>query len=79
LVGGKDQSWLQDGEIELRQVEEWYADGRERKMKCDRWLLDVNEVGPFLSGQCFEQRMRGSWDGEWRGINVRVVAWKKVV
>jgi hypothetical protein len=77
LVGGKDQSWLGEEEIELRDVEEWFMDGRSRQVKIDRWLLDVNEVGMFLSGACFEQRMRRSWDEEWEGINVRVVTWRK--
>lgn len=79
LVGGKDQSWFSQEEIELRAAEEWFVDGRERQIKVDRWLLDVNEVGRFLSGACFEQRMRGSWDEEWEGISVRVVAWRKGV
>lgn len=77
LVGSKEQSWVEDGEIELRDVEEWFADGRDRMVKVDKWLLDVSEVGPFLSGVNFEERMRGSWDDEWEGINVRVAAWKK--
>jgi len=79
LVGGKDQTWFGDSEIELRETGEWYADGRDRMVKCDTWLLDVDEIGRFLSGQCFEERMRGSWDDEWPGINVRVVAWRKGV
>jgi len=79
LVGGKDQTWFGDSETELRETGEWYADGRDRMVKCDTWLLDVDEIGKFLSGQCFEERMKGSWDDEWQGINVRVVAWKKGV
>jgi len=79
LVGGKDQTWFGDSEIELRDAGEWFADGRERTVKCDIWRLDVDEIGRFLSGQCFEERMKGSWDDEWQGINVRVVAWKKGV
>ena len=77
MVGGKDQSWFGENDIELRDVEEWYMDGRPREIKIDRWLMNVNEVGRFLSGICFEQRMRGSWNEEWEGLNVRVVAWKK--
>lgn len=30
LVGGRDQSWTEEGEIELRDVEEWFVDGRDR-------------------------------------------------
>lgn len=77
LVGCKEQTWVEDEEIELRDVEEWFLDGRERRVKVDKWLLDVSEVGRFLSGLNFEQRMRGSWDEDWKGINVRVVAWRK--
>lgn len=68
LVGGRDQSWFGEEQIELRDVEEWFADGRQRLVKVDKFLLDVSEVGRFLSGASFEQRMRGSWDDEWRGI-----------
>ena len=77
MVGSKEQSWIDEDEIELRDVEEWFVDGRERMLKVDKWLLDVSEVGLFLSGENFEQRMRGSFDGDWGGINVRLVAWKK--
>lgn len=77
LVGGKDQSWRGGEEIELRDLEEWYSDGRDRSVKVDGWSLDVAEVGRFLGGACFEKRMRGSWDSEWPGLNVRVVAWTK--
>jgi hypothetical protein len=77
LVGCKEQAWVEDEEIELRDVDEWFLDGRERRVKVDKWLLDVSEVGRFLSGLNFEQRMRGSWDEDWKGINVRVVAWRK--
>lgn len=77
LVGGKDQSWVGEEEIELRNIEEWFVDGRERMMKCDGWSLDVAEIGRFLSGANFEERMKGSWDDEWNGVNARVVAWKK--
>ena len=77
MVGCNEHSWLGDEEIELRDAEEWYQDGRARTVKVDKWLLDVSEVGPFLSSLNFEQRMRGSWDEDWKGINVRVVAWRK--
>jgi hypothetical protein len=77
LVGGKDQTWFGEEQIELRDVEEWFVDGRQRLVKVDRYLLDVGEVGSFLSGASFEQRMRGSWDDEWDSLNVRVVAWRK--
>jgi len=77
MVGGRDQSWLSEEEIELRDVEEWFADGRDRTVKVERWLLDVTEIGKFLGGAKFEARMRGSWDDGWQGINVRCVAWKK--
>ena len=77
MAGGKDQPWFSEDEIELREVGEWFVDGRERMVKCERWLLDVEDVGRFLSGRVFEERMRGSWDEEWKGINVRVVAWRK--
>jgi hypothetical protein len=77
LVGGKDQSWIDEEEIELRDIEEWYSDGRDRLIKVDKWLLDIGEIGEFLSSVCFEQRMKGSWDDEWLSVNVRVVAWAK--
>ncbi|KIN04796.1 hypothetical protein OIDMADRAFT_177160 [Oidiodendron maius Zn] len=77
MVGCNEHSWLEDEEIELRDAEEWYQDGRARTVKVDKWLLDVSEVSPFLSSLNFEQRMRGSWDEDWKGINVRVVAWRK--
>jgi hypothetical protein len=77
LVGGNDQNWLGEGEIELRDVEEWFVDGRARTVSVEGWSLDIGEVSQFLGGRCFEERMRGAWDSEWMGVNVRCVAWKK--
>lgn len=91
LVGGGDQRWgfegkevgdgvvgEGEGEIELRDVEEWFCDGRDRMVKVDGWTLDVQEVGRYLGGKCFESRMvEWAWSGCWEGINVRVVAWRK--
>ena len=33
LVGGTDQSWVNEGEIELRDVEDWLVDGRDRSFR----------------------------------------------
>lgn len=86
MLGGRDQGWVEDGEIELRDLEEWFADGREREYKVRDWVLDVGEVASFLGGQYFVEwgRDRGwskgmTWAKDWEGVNVRVVAWKKSV
>lgn len=93
MLGGKDQSWIEDREIVLRDLEEWYADGREREMLVEStYLLDVSEVGKYMSGNVFDMKIRGrgkpkqvhwgvkpGWKGttDWKGLNVRVVAWLK--
>jgi len=79
LVGGKDQSWDGEQEVELRDLEEWFLDGRERRVRIEGWKLDAGQVGRYLGGACFEARMRGRWDEEWRGVNVRCVAWRKAI
>lgn len=86
MLGGKDQSWSGDGEIILRDPEEWLLDGRPREVWFNQWWIDFNQLGSYMSGELFDERIRrralyrGSWrdvDG-WKGINVRVVAWIKV-
>ncbi|KAG9248519.1 hypothetical protein BJ878DRAFT_476376 [Calycina marina] len=44
MVGGRDQSWFGHDEIELRGTKEWYADGRDRTVNCDKRLWDVDEI-----------------------------------
>lgn len=93
MLGGKDQSWVEDKEIVLRDLEEWYTDGRERQMLVEStYLLDVSEVGKYMSGGVFDRKIRRrgkpkqtpwgvkeewKWATEWEGLNVRVAAWSK--
>lgn len=88
MLGSRDQSWVDEGEIVLRDLEEWFLDSRSREYWVNGWLLDISEVGKAISGESFDKRIRGKirsekrtrWTGvkEWEGINVRVVAWSKV-
>lgn len=77
MVGGRDQTWAGEGEIELRHVEEWLLDGRERTVGVEGWKIDMKHVGKVIGGRLFEERMKGR-TGEWTGVSVRVVAWSKV-
>jgi hypothetical protein len=47
MLGGRDQSWMGEGEIELRELEEWFLDGRTREYKVREWIFDVDEVARF--------------------------------
>lgn len=84
LVGGRDQSLVNEGEIELKDIEDWFVDGRDRSFRM-RWrVVDVGEAGRLLGGQYFLEwvRDRGFAHGEkmrddWEGFNVRVITWKK--
>lgn len=79
MVGGRENTWLGRQEIELRDVEEWFADGRTRTYKCDRWMMDIADVVRYLGGKVFEARLRGPAQAHKPDfqINVRAVAWKK--
>ncbi|KUJ14164.1 uncharacterized protein LY89DRAFT_751893 [Mollisia scopiformis] len=92
MLGGQDQSWVDDGQIVLRDLEEWFLDGRPRQMRVDDWLLDISEVGQYLSGGMFDNGIKSrsrpkqmTWGmkpgwvraDHWEGLNVRVVAWSK--
>ena len=82
VVGDMNQ-WVGCKYAELRDVEEWFRDGRERRFECDFLCLDVKDLGRYLSGARCEKRLKASYGllsaDEWKGINVRVVAWKRVV
>jgi hypothetical protein len=86
LVGSREQSWLEEGEIELRDVEEWLVDGRERLIRMRNLLFDVgDELGRFMMGPWLLVGVRamGWFDGMYSGKdwewmpNFRVVAWRK--
>jgi hypothetical protein len=82
VVGDMNQ-WVGCRYAKLRDVEEWFVDGRDtRCLECDFLCLDVKELGRYLSGRKFEQRVKAShgwrFGDEWKGINVRVVAWKSL-
>jgi len=77
LVGEKEKSWKGEKWIQLRDVEEWFSDGRQREVSCEGLTLDVADLGTFMSGErwiwfvCFGSGV------EWAGIHVRVAAWKR--
>jgi hypothetical protein len=80
MVGGSDNSWLGRHNIVLRDVEEWFADGRSRTYSCGGRMMDIEDVVKYLSGRRFEEMIRRPANisvPEFRGINVRAVAWKK--
>jgi hypothetical protein len=64
----------------LRDIEEWFTDGRSRTYNCSGQMMDIEDVVKYLNGRRFEERIRRpaniSIPG-FRGINVRAVAWKK--
>ncbi len=65
LVGEKEKGWGKGKYVELRDVEEWFVDGRERKVDVDGVTLDVADVGRYLSGEHFEEMMRKEVQGNW--------------
>jgi hypothetical protein len=80
MVGGRENSWLGRHNIVLRDVEEWFADGRSRTYNCGGQMMDIEDVVKYLNGRRFEERIRRPTNisiPRFRGINVRAVAWKK--
>jgi hypothetical protein len=82
MVGSKEKSW-QDSQrgIELRDVEQWYVDGRSRDIVCggSGGRIDVKEVGTFMTSPPYT-KVPGYVPGtryQKRLVNVRIVAWKR--
>ncbi|KAE8447652.1 hypothetical protein EG329_010623 [Mollisiaceae sp. DMI_Dod_QoI] len=62
MLGCTEKSWSGDASIELRDLEQWFVDGRNRKITTERGVsVDVSELARLLGTQ----------------ISVRVVAWKR--
>lgn len=79
MLGCEEKSWRGDSSIELRDLREWFADGRSRtiivedpttfhKKHCPqcRQLCDITDLAQLIA-----QRLRP------RDIAVRIVAWKR--
>jgi hypothetical protein len=82
MVGSKEKCWQgsQRG-IELRDFEQWYVDGRSREINCrgSGGRIDVRDVGTFMTSPPYV-KVPGYVPGtpfQIRGVNVRVVAWKR--
>jgi hypothetical protein len=79
MIGSKEKSWKGSQSIELRDVEQWYVDGRSRDILCGSTRVDVRDVGTFMTS--LPQKRVPLWltpgTTKERAINVRVVAWKK--
>jgi len=65
LVGEKEKGWEKGKYVELRDVEEWFVDGRERKVDVDGVMLDIGDVGSYLSGEHFEKMIKEEVQGNW--------------
>lgn len=65
LVGEKEKGWEKSKYVELQDVEEWFVDGRERKVDVDGVMLDIGDVGRYLSGEHFEKMIKEEVQGNW--------------
>lgn len=88
MVGSKEKSYRgTQRSIELRDVEQWFVDGRSRDIhKGDGGTIDVDDVGSYLKNQVPFTSYTSSSNGGHRRligrpgsrvVNVRVVAWKR--
>jgi hypothetical protein len=87
MVGSKEKSWRgTQRSIELRDVEQWFMDGRSREVRRGNGgTIDVKDVEPYLKGllpftsyaYVVSPTGRRSRRPAMRVVNIRVVAWKR--
>lgn len=84
MVGSRDKEWSSPPSIELRDVEQWFVDGRDRMVRRDSENIDISEVGRVMTSEQYHYiprfrlpvHRRTPWH-QLRVVNVRVVAWKR--
>ena len=80
MIGSSEKTWRGAQQtIELRDVEQWFMDGRSRDVGNDGLAVDVSEVTSHMRN-LIESNTRsyvGARKSSARAINFRVVAWKR--
>jgi len=79
MIGSKEKSWKRGGLIELRDLEQWFVDGRERNVQHGGVVMDIGDVARYLMNL---DPLTRAWPVGGRNIvggyiNVRLVAWKR--
>jgi hypothetical protein len=81
MIGSMEKSWRGAQQtIELRDVEQWFEDGRCRNVGFGDKAIDVSDVGVRMrrltdtTSRSYHPRFRSAASA----INFRVVAWKRV-
>jgi hypothetical protein len=90
MLGCNEKSWLGEEGIELRSLEQWFVDGRDRKVSCrDGVKIDVAAVGEYMMsdeyataeigpvGPAGLNYISGRARNSEKLVKVRVVAWKR--
>ncbi|KAK2628074.1 hypothetical protein QTJ16_002720 [Diplocarpon rosae] len=87
MVGSKEKSWAKSGAIELRPLDQWFADGRDRWIErgcAKEAIIDVTEVATWLLTpdlrvlRALRRALPLSQPTRiCHPISIRVVAWKK--
>lgn len=80
LIGCEEKSWKGERPIELRDMEQWFVDGRYRLVRNGRERMDIADVPAYLMGKDFSRRPPGPEARPGTApkiVNVRVVAWKR--
>ncbi|CAL3962309.1 hypothetical protein PZA11_000494 [Diplocarpon coronariae] len=87
MVGSKEKSWTKSGAVELRPLDQWFADGRNwwiDRACAKEEIIDVAEVAtwlrtpdPSLLGALRRALPRSQPARICHPISIRIVAWKK--
>ena len=62
IVGCESMPWSSGKWVQLRDVEEWYADGRDRIVSVNGKMMDIAEVAGYLSNKEYMGRQLGHPD-----------------
>lgn len=82
LLGCEEKSWTGLKHVVLRDQEEWFADGRDRLVRCHTGKkIDIRAVGSYMTKGEFHRKSVHTSHRPARaptGVMVRVVAWKRI-
>lgn len=78
MLGCAEKGWFGHPSIELRDLEQWFADGRKRTVEVSGQRMDISELAGFMNSTGYRIAINAPPYPR-KPFNIRVVTWKRRV